>query len=140
MATSPTTGPALSHEELAALDFIIMRAIQRGAKPNEVLGFIDSIADIFTDAASAVADIATKAVNAITDHTDDIVHGLEAAADVAEAATHIAEAIGAAAARAPGPAVEAMRQAITSTAKTPTLTLQQLIAVRRAAVQAQSGK
>ena len=140
MATPPTTGPALSHDELAALDFIIMRAVQRGAKPNEVLGFIDSIADIFTEAANAVADIATQAFNAVTDHTDDIVHGLESAVDVIEAATHIAEAIGAAAARVQGPAVEAMRQAITSTAKAPSLTLQQLIDIRRNAVNARSGK
>ena len=140
MATPPTKGPALSHDELAALDFIIMRAIQRGAQPNEVLGFIDSIANAFTDAGHAVANVAQQAVQAVTDHTDQILQAAEVAAHVAEVAAQVAEAIGAAAARVQGPAVDAMKQAISSTAKAPTLTLQQLIEVRRSAVKAQSAK
>lgn len=139
MANGPQ-GPALSHEELAALDLIIMRAIQRGAKPNEALSFIDSIAQAFTDAGNAVADVAQQAVQAVTDHTDDIVHAAQVVGEVAEAATQIAEAIGAAAARVQGPHVEALKQAIRATGSAPSLTLGQLIEVRRRAVQAQQGK
>jgi hypothetical protein len=118
--------PTLSHEELAALDLIIMRAIQRGAKPNDVLSFIDVIGDAFNDAAHFVAD-----------HVDDVAKAVEVAGHVAEVTAEVTEAVGLLAQRAPAPAVDAIKSVVTATAKSPSrLTLQQLMDVRRKAVEA----
>src|SRR5437016_543462 len=125
-----TKGPTLSHEELAALDLIIMRAVQRGAQPNEVLGFISSIVDSVTDAAHSVTNVIHQAANVAQQAT----HVAQQAEQVLSVAQHFADLFGAAATRVEGPAAAAIKQVAGSMAKAPSLTLQQLIDIRRNAV------
>ena len=134
MAQQPP-GPALSHEELAALDFIIMRAIQRGAKPNEVLGFIDSIANAFTDA-HLWNDAVPVQILQYVENIPTVVGPIPTAV----AAAQMADLVGAVAQYIKGPAADAMKHVMSAMAKAPSLTLQQLIDLRRSAAQAQSGK
>ena len=132
MAPQPP-GPALSHEELAAIDLIIMNAIQRGVKPNEPLSFIESVGSlvghhqqiqvipggevipvgIWTGVHVAIDDIA------LTQMLNDM------------------QGAGGAALGIKGPAVEAVKQTMAAMAKAPSLTLQQLIELRRSAAAAQ---
>jgi hypothetical protein len=136
MAKRPQT-VTLSHEELAVLDLVIMRALQRGVSPTEPLAFIDSVVNAVTDAANSVTDAAQQAVNFVTQHTDQIVQAADVATQVAEVAAEVAAAIGFDKAHVPFATVQAVKGTITATAKAPTLTLEQLIAIRRAAVEAQ---
>jgi hypothetical protein len=119
-------GPALTHEELAALDFVIMRAVQRGAKPNDALSFIESIAATFTDTIPNVTPVIFAVPMPVADHVQ-----------LLAVAQEIADATGGAAARLPGPHLDAVKQAIHAVGSAPSLTLQQLIEIRRNAVQAQ---
>jgi methyl-accepting chemotaxis protein len=149
-----TKGPTLSHEELAALDLVIMTAVQRGAQPNEVLGFIGSIVHAVSDAAHSVTNAANQAAQAAQQATDAVQQAGQQAAqsvtDATQAAQQQAELLanlaqefhifGAAATRVEGPAATAIKQVVGSMAKAPSLTLQQLIDIRRNAVNAQSGK
>jgi hypothetical protein len=131
---SQSSGPALSHEELAAIDLIIMNAIQRGAKPNEPLSFIESISSLIghgiqnvipggqvTSAAWTMVPVAID--NAALTQMLDAVQGAGGAAQGIK-----------------GPAAEAVKRTMAAMAKAPSLTLQQLIELRRSSVQAQSGK
>ena len=151
MAPQPP-GPALSHEELAAIDLIIMNAIQRGVKPNEPLSFIEAVTSLIGQTyPQIVLDGVPQIVNIpqIVDipqifdaHQDTF--GLigvgEAAVDQDAIAQAIAHVTGAAAQHIQGPAADAAKQAMVAMARVPSLTLQQLIDIRRRAAQAQSGK
>lgn len=115
MPTKPA-GPTLSHEELAALDLMIMQAVQRGAQPNDVLQFIDQIA------------------TAIHEVTHTVMNGVPVAIDIGTL-TEITGLIGGGVLTPP--AVEALRRTAAATAKAPSrVTLAELIERRRKAVAA----
>ncbi len=123
MPTPPKT-PALSQHELAALDFMIMHAIRRGAKPTDVLTFIDNISNVVISAASHVDHAVSQGTDAVTNtsqnayhHVVDWVHGWWGHNEL------------------PEDAMEAVKQGALTAASAPTLTLQQLIDVRRRAVE-----
>lgn len=124
MATS-SNAPHLTHEELAALDLIILRGLRKDGDLMRPMSFIDAIVDGLNDAVTWVGD-----------HAQEVI---ETAAHVAEVTAHvaeIAEAIGASAARLERPAVDALKRVIKATGRTPEVTLQQLIDLRRAAMAA----
>jgi hypothetical protein len=130
---SQSSGPALSHEELAAIDLIIMNAIQRGVKPNEPLSFIESIGTLVGDhqqiqvipGGQVIPVGIWTAVPIVVDHAalEQMLNDMQGA--------------GGAALGIKGPAVEAVKQTMAAMAKAPSLTLQQLIELRRSAAAAQ---
>ena len=122
MATPPPSN--LSHDELAALDLVILSALQQGKGLDEPMSFIDSIVHAVNDA-----------VNYVAGHAQEVV---DVAAHVVEVTAEVAEAAGEAAALQDN-ALSAIKRVVSTTAQVPDVTLAQLIEIRRRAISGSSG-
>jgi hypothetical protein len=116
----------LGHAELAALDFVILNALQRGAKPEDRVVFLDAIGNALVQAIGMIpAD----------DVGNDVEQTVDAAATVAEA---LAEIFGSK--LEPG-AADALLSVGSATLSAPSaMSLKQLIDMRRKAVAGGRGK
>jgi hypothetical protein len=132
MAKKPTS-PTLTPSELAALDMIILKATEDGIKPDQKAKFIHAVANVADKAAHAV----------VNDKVTAEVGGLAVATAVNTALT-VAETpelalitiLAAPAARGRKPSAEMLRQIVQQVAGAPSVTLRELIALRRSAVAA----
>jgi hypothetical protein len=116
--------PALGHQQLAALDLIILNAMQRGAKPDEVLTFLDDIGNALVDAAGFAVPV------------DDVGNDVQDALDAVAAVLEITELFGN---RSPGAAEALAKVARATLSAPPRVSLRQLIELRRKAVNAKRG-
>ncbi|HEX4861547.1 MAG TPA: hypothetical protein VFV07_09945 [Rhizomicrobium sp.] len=116
----------LGHAELAALDFVILNALQRGAKPDDKVVFLDAIGNALVQAVGMIpAD----------DVGNDVEQTVDAATGVAEA---LAEIFGSK--LEPG-AADALMSVGAATLNAPAkMSLKQLIDMRRKAVASGRGK
>jgi len=150
MAKKPS-GPVLTESELAALDMIILKAKEDGLEQNERAKFIHAVADVANKAVQAVAAnpqaagvgavvglnaaLVARDLNALADAgvgVDEIAAAL-AAPEVVEA-TPIVAVAALAAERGQKLSANALKAVVGQFAGAPSVTLRDLIALRRRAV------
>lgn len=110
--------PNLTHEELAALDLVILSALQQGKGLDDTLSFIDVIGHALAHAIDWVAN------NPVT--------AIETAAHVAQIVAQVTAAAGAAGSLGDDE-VAAISEVVSATVDTRQVTLQELIEIRRRA-------
>jgi hypothetical protein len=125
-----TRSPGLSHEELAALDLFILRAVQKGVDPKQPMAFIEAIQAVTDHAAQQIFAQACFAVECSLTHivTQDI-----AQAAAALDAAGVAAAVG-------DEGASKIRDLMLKTGEVPDVTLRQLIDIRRKAVDRARGR
>lgn len=135
MGNGTSGSKKLSAAQLALVDHVILRAVERGARPDDVLDFLEGIVDAAHDAVNNATDAVGNAFDRVTDFNN--------MADAAERDLHeramdnLTDAIGGndgdgGVENFADPRTTALIGAMKASATTGGLTLQQLIDARRA--------